>query len=196
MGFCSGIISGLVGITPAAGFVPVFVAALVGFLTSICCFYTKKYSYFLSVDEGLDIWAIHGIGGYVGDILTGLFAASFVPALDGVTGDSNPGGWWERNWVQLGYQFAAATTCAAWSFVVSCILLFIIGRIPGLHLRASEEDEIRGLDYKYFDDADCEWFGDNNDMALQGVQVRGTSERQSEQDLERTATSPAVEKTK
>ncbi|KAK5945165.1 hypothetical protein PMZ80_002369 [Knufia obscura] len=159
IGFCSGIISGLVGITPAAGFVPVYVAALVGVLTSICCFYTNKYKYLLSIDEGLDIFAIHGVGGYVGDILTGFFAASWVPALDGVSGDTYAGGWWEGNYKQMGYQLAAATTCAAWAFTVSCILLFIINKIPGCHLRESEEDEVRGLDYKYLHDADYEWFG-------------------------------------
>lgn len=138
---------------------PVYVAALVGVLTSICCFYTNKYKYLLSIDEGLDIFAIHGVGGYVGDILTGFFAASWVPALDGVSGDTYAGGWWEGNYKQMGYQLAAATTCAAWAFTVSCILLFIINKIPGCHLRESEEDEVRGLDYKYLHDADYEWFG-------------------------------------
>jgi len=93
LGFCSGIISGLVGITPAAGFVPVYTAALIGFVTAVCCFYTNKYKHLLSIDEGLDIFALHGVGGFVGDILTGFFAASWAPALDGVSGDSYDGGW-------------------------------------------------------------------------------------------------------
>lgn len=138
---------------------PVYVAALVGLLTSTACFFTNKYKYLISIDEGLDIFAIHGVGGYVGDLLTGLFAASFVPALDGVSGDSYAGGWWNRHWIQLGYQFAAATTCAAWSFVVSCILLFVIDRIPGCKLRVKEEDEARGLDFKYLSDAHWEDMG-------------------------------------
>ncbi|KAK6381483.1 hypothetical protein LTS17_004541 [Exophiala oligosperma] len=133
--------------------VPVYVAALVGLVTSTACFFTNKYKYLISIDEGLDIFAIHGVGGYVGDLLTGLFAASFVPALDGVSGDGYAGGWWNRHWIQLGYQFAGATTCAAWSFVVSCILLFVIDRIPGCKLRVKEEDEARGLDFKYLSDA-------------------------------------------
>lgn len=153
IGFCSGIIAGLVGITPAAGFVPIYVAALIGALTSCCSYFTVKYKYLLRIDEGLDIFAIHGVGGFVGDILTGFFAAPYVPAMDGVS-NTYEGGWWVQNWKQMGYQLAAATTCAAWSFVVSIILLFIINKIPGLHLRATEEDELRGLDYKYFHDAD------------------------------------------
>lgn len=132
--------------------VPVYVAALIGLLTSVCCFYTNKYKYLISIDEGLDIFAIHGVGGFVGDLLTGFFAASWVPALDGFSGDSYAGGWWEHNWVQLGSQLAAATTCAAWSFCVSCILLFVINKIPGCHLRVKEEDEARGLDFKYLND--------------------------------------------
>lgn len=164
IGFCSGIISGLVGITPAAGFVPVYVASLVGALTSMCSFFTVKYKHLLGVDEGLDIFAIHGVGGFVGDILTGFFASKAVPALDGAS-NAYAGGWWDHNWKQMGYQLAAATTCAAWSFTISIILLFIIDRIPGLHLRASEEDEIRGLDFKYLTDADVE--GDT--MVLYGA---------------------------
>lgn len=96
------------------------------------------------------------MGGYVGDILTGIFAANYVPALDGVSGSSYAGGWWNRNFIQLGIQLAGATTCAAWAFVISCILLFVINKIPGLHIRASEEDELRGLDYKYLVDVDWE----------------------------------------
>lgn len=156
IGFCSGIISGLVGITPAAGYVPVYVSALIGLLTAAACYFTAHYKYLISIDEGLDIFAIHGVGGVVGDILTGIFAADWVPALDGVSGDTYKGGWWNRNWEQVGLQLAAALTCAVWSFVVSCILLFIINRIPGLHLRVKEEDEIRGLDHKYFHDTEAE----------------------------------------
>lgn len=56
----------------------------------------------------------------------------------------------------MGYQLAAACTCAVWSFTVSIILLFIINKIPGCHIRATEDDELRGLDFKYFHDVDEE----------------------------------------
>jgi ammonium transporter, Amt family len=155
LGFCSGIIAGLVGITPAAGYIPVYVAALVGALTSCCSHLVVKYKHLLRVDEGLDIFAIHGIGGFVGDILTGFFADKAVVALDGVN-NTYEGGWWNHHWQQMGYQLAAACTCAVWSFVVSIILLFVINKIPGLHLRATEEEELRGLDFKYLMDVDPE----------------------------------------
>lgn len=126
---------------------------VVGIVTAICCFFAARYKYLLRVDEGLDIFAIHGVGGYVGDILTGIFADKYVPALDGVSGDSFLGGGWNGHWRQVGLQFAGATTCAAWSFFVSLVLLFAISKIPGMHLRASESVEVLGLDYAYLDDA-------------------------------------------
>jgi ammonium transporter, Amt family len=73
--------------------------------------------------------------------------------MDGVS-NTYAGGWWSKNWKQMGYQLAAATTCAAWSFVISVILLFIINKIPGCHIRATEDDELRGLDFKYFHDVE------------------------------------------
>ncbi|KAI5925417.1 ammonium transporter AmtB-like domain-containing protein [Camillea tinctor] len=179
LGFCSGIIAGLVGITPAAGYVPVYVAAPIGALTAAACFYVTRYKYLIpALDEGLDIWAIHGVGGVVGDLLTGFFAAGWVPALDGVSGDAYDGGWWDHNWRQVGLQLAAAATCAAWSFAVSCVLLFVINKIPGLHLRVRQEDEIRGLDYKYFSDLEGEEAGFLTPF-VEGVpfEARGASER-------------------
>lgn len=122
-------------------------------------------------------------------MLTGLFAAQFVPALDGVSGDSYAGGWWNHNWRQLGLQLAGATTCAVWSFVVSCILLFIINRIPGLHIRASEESEIKGLDFAYLSDMDWEdqLMSDQSMTMTEGVARRSGSFK---------TPSPMVEETK
>ncbi|KAK6584708.1 hypothetical protein PZA11_002932 [Diplocarpon coronariae] len=76
--------------------------------------------HFISIDDGLEIFAIHGVGSYVGDVLTGFFATSFVPALDGTSGSSYTDCWWNEHWRQVGYRLAAATMCAAWSFAISC----------------------------------------------------------------------------
>lgn len=164
-GICSGVIagilllfifdiSGLVGITPAAGYVPIYVAAVVGALTSFVCFFVAKYKYVLRIDEGLDIFALHGCGGVVGDILTGIFASKNVPAMDGVSvGESEyKGGWWNQHYTQMGYQIAAALTCAAWSFIISCVLLLIINKIPGCQIRVTEQEELEGLDELYLED--------------------------------------------
>lgn len=148
------LISGLVGITPAAGFIPVYTAVLVGAVTSCSCFFAAKYKYLLRVDEGLDIFAIHGVGGVMGDILTGFFASKNVPAMDGASiGEFEyAGGWWDRHWAQMGYQLAGAVVCSSWSFVISYILLFIINKIPGCRIRVTEQEELEGLDEIYLED--------------------------------------------
>lgn len=153
-------------------------------ITSVGCFFTVKYKYLLGIDDGLDIFAIHGMGGVIGDILTGLLAAQFVPALDGVSGTAYEGGWWNQHWRQLGLQIAGAVTCAAWSFVISCILLFVINKIPGMHIRASEESEVRGLDYKYFSDLDWEAGFERNATIPTSEGVRRGSTPQVSQETE------------
>lgn len=142
------------GITPAAGYVPVYVASLVGVVTSCTSFFVAKYKYLLRIDEGLDIFALHGVGGVVGDILTGLFASKNIPAMDGVSiGESEyAGGWWNQHYKQMGYQVTAALTCATWSFCISYSLLFIINKIPGCRIRVTEQEELEGLDEIYLED--------------------------------------------
>ena len=57
-----------------------------------------------------------------------------------------PGGWLNRHWIQLAYQLADSVSGFTYSFVGSCIILFLINLVPGLHLRASEQDEVMGID--------------------------------------------------
>lgn len=75
VGFCSGVISGLVAITPGSGFVPPWAAVVFGVVGSAACNYGTKLKYVLRIDDALDIFAVHGIGGIVGNLMTGLFAA-------------------------------------------------------------------------------------------------------------------------
>src|ERR1700712_5522087 len=85
VGACSGAIAGLVGITPAAGFVSPWIAALIGFLTSVVCALCTDLNKWIGIDEGLDVFKLHGIGGMVGSFLTGIFAQKWVSALDGAS---------------------------------------------------------------------------------------------------------------
>lgn len=163
-----------------------------GGLTAVASFFVSRYKHYISIDEGLDIFAIHGVGGYVGDVLTGFFAASFVPALDGKSGAMYAGGWWNQNYRQMGIQLAAATVCAAWSFTISCVLLFIIDRIPGCHIRASEEEELMGLDHKYLSDVDSEMLAMMGLTA--GVDGSGNSSLRSPTTQQRTETTTVGEK--
>lgn len=67
-----------------------------------------------------------------------------IAALDG--GEYDPIGWVDSHWVQLGYQIAGTLACFAWSFVLTCLLLFILNLIPGLSLRVAPEEEELGTD--------------------------------------------------
>ncbi|KAK4574835.1 hypothetical protein LTR86_001677 [Recurvomyces mirabilis] len=149
VGACEGAIAGLVGITPAAGYVSCWPAALIGFLTAVVCACLQDLNDWLGIDEGLYVFKLHGIGGMIGSFLTGIFADSAISALDGVT--LAPGGW-NGNGIQVGKQFAEICAISAYSFVVSCILLMILKYIPGMHLRVSEEAEMHGLDLDQFFD--------------------------------------------
>jgi Amt family ammonium transporter len=70
--------------------------------------------------------------------------SSYIAALDGFS--SIPGGWIEKNYVQLGYQLAGSVAGFSWSFVLTCIILFLMNLIPGLSLRVSADEEDLGLD--------------------------------------------------
>ncbi|KAG5997684.1 hypothetical protein E4U54_002326 [Claviceps lovelessii] len=144
IGFCSGAVSGLVVITPAAGFVTPWAAVVIGLVGGIACNLATKLKYLIGVDDALDIFAVHGIGGMVGGIMTGIFGASYIAGLDGAT--YAPIGWIERHWVQLGYQLCGICASALWSFTVSSILLFLINLVPGLSLRVSVSGEEAGVD--------------------------------------------------
>lgn len=75
VGFCSGVVAGLVAITPGSGFVPAWSAVIFGAVAGSACNYATKVKFYLGIDDALDIFAVHGIGGFVGNILTGFFAA-------------------------------------------------------------------------------------------------------------------------
>ncbi|KAI5465054.1 ammonium transporter [Mariannaea sp. PMI_226] len=147
VGACSGVIAGLVGITPAAGFVSVWLAAVIGFLTAVVCALMDDVNEWLHVDEGMDVFKLHGIGGMMGSFLTGIFATKSISALDGATIAS---GGIDGVGIQVGKQFAEITAISSYSFVVTLLLLLILKYIPGLHLRVSDEAEERGLDLDQF----------------------------------------------
>lgn len=75
---------------------------------------------------------------------SGIFAADYIAALDGVT--VIPGGWLNGNWIQVAHQLTDAVTGFSYSFGMTCIILFVMNMIPGLSLRATEEAEIVGID--------------------------------------------------
>ncbi|MCJ1475903.1 ammonium transporter Amt1 [Lambiella insularis] len=144
VGFCSGVVSGLVAITPGSGFVPAWAAIVFGVVGGACCNHATKLKYHLRIDDALDIFAVHTIGGLVGNICTGFFAADYIAHLDGTT--VIKGGWLNRHWIQMAYQLADSVTGFGYSFAGTLLILLVINVIPGLQLRASEEAEVVGID--------------------------------------------------
>ncbi|KAK6456612.1 ammonia permease [Scheffersomyces xylosifermentans] len=162
VGLCLGAIAGLVGITPAAGFVPVYTAPVFGVVPAIVCNFAVDLKEILQIDDGMDVFSLHGIGGICGSILTGLFAVDYVTSSDGST-YADPsvrieGGWMNRHWKQLGFQLAGSASIALWSFTVTAILLFVMDKIPQLRIRLHEDEEILGTDlaqigeFAYYDE--------------------------------------------
>lgn len=145
VGFCSGAIAGLVAITPGSGFVGAPAAVLFGFLAGTICNFATQLKFILHYDDALDVFASHGIGGVVGNILTAFFAQASIAGSDGFTVIA--GGWLEsRHWVQLGIQIADSVAGLAYSFVLTTAILWIMHFIPFLRLRVDEETEILGID--------------------------------------------------
>ncbi|KAK4196229.1 ammonium transporter AmtB-like domain-containing protein [Triangularia verruculosa] len=144
VGFCSGVIAGLVAITPAAGYVPPWSAVIFGVCGGVICNFATKLKFLIGIDEPLDVFAEHGVGGIVGNLLTGIFAADWIAALDGST--KIAGGWVNQNYIQLGYQLADSVAGFAYSFVMTCVICFLMNLVPGLSLRVSPEVEEIGLD--------------------------------------------------
>ncbi|KAG9004700.1 hypothetical protein FRB95_005973 [Tulasnella sp. JGI-2019a] len=145
VGFCSGAISGLVAITPGSGFVGAPAAVAFGVIGGTICNFATKLKFWFHYDDCLDIFAAHGVGGIVGNVLTGFFAESSVAAFDGIT-TTLPGGWLDHNWIQLGHQLADSCAGVSYSLVMTTIILWIMHFIPGCRLRIDEESEIIGVD--------------------------------------------------
>lgn len=176
VGVCEGAIAGLVGITPAAGFVSVWLAACIGFITSIICSLLQNVNEWLHIDEGMEVFKLHGIGGIVGAFLTGIFATEPVSVLDGAT---YQGGGLDGNGVQIGKQLAEVCAIAGYAFSVPCVLLYVINWIPGMRLRVDEEAEVAGLDRALFVDEQIGDWSILYAMPMEGVSSspRATQER-------------------
>ncbi len=137
LGAISGAIAGLVAITPAAGFVTVQAAVIIGLVTSVVSYFAISYlKPKLGYDDALDVFGIHGMSGIWGALATGLFAAPFINSLGTGVFYGNPG--------QIVTQILAIVIVAAYSFVATLIIGKIIDIVMGL--RVEEKEEIEGLD--------------------------------------------------
>lgn len=143
IGFCSGALAGLVGITPASGFVAPWAAIIIGAITATICNFACHFKELIGADDVLDAFSLHGVGGFVGSILTGIFAQKWVALLDGTVIN---GGAIDGFGTQIGYQLAGCLAISGYSFFGTLIILFVIDKIPGLRLRNTIEEEMIGCD--------------------------------------------------
>lgn len=129
LGIASGAVAGLVAITPAAGFVGVSGALMIGILAGVICYWTAVYmKHILGYDDSLDAFGVHGVGGFLGAILTGVFAVKGIGGADG----------------SVLVQFKGAMFTVIYSGILTFIILKVIDAIIGL--RVPEEEEREGLD--------------------------------------------------
>jgi ammonium transporter, Amt family len=125
----------LVGITPAAGFVTPSGAFVIGIVTGASCFAGVKIKNSLDIDDSLDAFGIHAIGGIVGGLLTGLLANSVVGGQDGAFHGSGR---------QFGIQIYGIVVSAGWSVVGTALVMLLVDKLIGL--RVDKQSELVGLD--------------------------------------------------
>lgn len=138
IGLLTGAVAGLATITPAAGFVPLWAAAIIGITSGLVCYFAVHLKNKLGWDDALDVWGVHGVGGVLGTILLGVFATSAInPAV------SSQGLIFGETSLFL-KQLIAVAGASAYAFIFTYLMLAIINLVTPV--RVSESDEILGLD--------------------------------------------------
>ena len=138
LGGVSGAVAGLVAITPACGFVPVGGALVIGLAAGVVCFWgVTGFKSMFGYDDALDVWGVHGLGGILGALLTGVFAVAAV-------GGAGHSGLIDGNPKQVLIQLEGIIVTIVYDGVISYIILKLIDLTMGL--RVTKEDEIEGLD--------------------------------------------------
>jgi len=135
LGFVSGAVAGLVAITPAAGYVTPMAAIVIGAVAGVLCYSIMLWRQGKGIDESLDAWAVHGMGGLWGALATGIFAVAAINGKSGLI---------EGNVSQFIAQVVGAGAAVIYAFVITYILAVIIDKTMGL--RVTEEEEYVGLD--------------------------------------------------
>lgn len=138
LGAASGVVAGLVAITPACAAVNIVGAIGIGVAAGVLCALAVGLKYKLGYDDSLDVVGVHLVGGIVGTLLIGLFAT------DAYIADSATGLFYGGGWELLGKQAIAAGAVIAYSFILTFIIAFAIDKTIGF--RVSQDDEVRGVD--------------------------------------------------
>ncbi len=135
VGLLTGAVAGLATITPAAGFVPVWAAMLIGIASGVICFIAVQFKNKWGWDDALDVWGVHGIGGFTGTILLGVFASSAINGQSGLI---------EGNTSFFFKEATAVIAASAYAFVFTYVMLIIINLIT--RVKVTETEELEGLD--------------------------------------------------
>ncbi len=155
LGAISGAVAGLVAITPAAGFVTPMDALWIGLIAGAFCFFmVVKVKNVFGYDDSLDAFGVHGAGGTLGAILTGIFATS---AVNPIFGPGKALGFLEGNHRQVLNQLTGVAIAWTISIVGTLIILFVVDKLIGL--RVSEDDERAGLDLSQHGEEGYDWEG-------------------------------------
>jgi ammonium transporter, Amt family len=142
LGAISGSVAGLVAITPAAGFVGPMPALAIGLIAGIFCFWmVTKFKSIFGYDDALDAFGVHGAGGTIGAILTGVCAQA---VINPIFGDGKPVGGLDGHWSQVGNQLVGVAIAWVLAVVGTIIILKVVEVTTGL--RVTEEQEVEGLD--------------------------------------------------
>lgn len=138
VGLMTGAVAGLATITPCAGFVPIWAAPIIGMIAGIVCYIAVNFKNKMKWDDALDVWGVHGVGGFIGTILLGVFAyESINPVAKG-------GGLLSGNVHFFWTQVIAVVLASAYAFVFTYVMLHIVNFITPV--KVTEVDETIGLD--------------------------------------------------
>ena len=138
VGTATGAVAGLATITPAAGFVGPMPALIIGIVTAALCYGAIQLKNKLNLDDALDVWAVHGMGGVWGILATGLFVGiGYLTISDHVLEGVDRGG-------QIIRQLGTIGVTIVWAFVTTTIILFVLKVTMGIRVEESEEEQ--GLD--------------------------------------------------
>jgi Amt family ammonium transporter len=147
LGVATGIIAGLGTITPASGFVGPGGALIIGLVAGVVCFYATQYiKRTLKIDDSLDVFPVHGVGGIIGTLMAGIFSATSLGVFSGFGFAEGIGSMSE----QFGVQFIGTVATILFSAVMTWGILKLVDKLVGL--RVSEEEEIEGLDIALHDE--------------------------------------------
>jgi len=158
LGAVSGAVAGLATVTQAAGFVQPISAVLIGLIAGAGCFFmVVKVKGWFGYDDSLDAFGVHGIGGTMGALMTGIFASSAINPIFGkdALGHARPTGWVDGNPAQVLHQMTAAGIAWGIAIVGTLAILFVVDLLVGV--RVSEDDEVQGLDLSQHGEQGYDW---------------------------------------